>query len=156
DAVAGVRPLFEHAADTARDDKQPLAKRIAACRLLGFGPLTVASGPLEELLTPHNPSELQLAAVRALALHDDPKVAGMLLEPWTAYSPRLRREVLEALFAQPGRVAALLTASQESRVLPTQIEPARLEQLRRYPDAGLRQRAQELLASQVTADRRKV
>ena len=47
----------------------------------------------------------------------------------------------EALFARPERVARLLTAIEEKSVLAGQLEPVRLEQLREYPDAGLRQRA---------------
>jgi putative heme-binding domain-containing protein len=155
-ALTDVRPFFEQAAAAARDEKCPVGERAAAARLLGYGPFAVAAAPLQQLLAPQGPSVLQLAAVRALALQDDPKAAGLLLGPWTGYSPVLRREVLEALFARPERVAALLTAIEEKKVLPSQVEPARLEQLRKYPDAGLRQRAQALLAGQGSPDRRKV
>jgi putative membrane-bound dehydrogenase-like protein len=156
EAVAGVQPFFVQAAAAARDGKRPLGERLAAARLLGYGPFAVASGPLQELLAPQNPSELQMAAVRALALQDNAKVAELLLEPWASYSPVLRREVLEALFARPDRVAYLLTALEQKKVQPNQIEPARLEQLRKYPDAALRQRAQALLAGRGSPDRRKV
>jgi putative membrane-bound dehydrogenase-like protein len=155
-AVAGARPFFQQAAAAARDEKRPLAERVGAARLLGYGPFALASGPLEGLLAPQEPAELQMAAVRAMALHTDTKVPGLLLEPWASYSPVLRREVLEALLGRPDRIAALLTAIEKKEVLPNQIEPARLEQLRRLPDAGLRKRAQTLLAGQGSPDRRKV
>jgi putative membrane-bound dehydrogenase-like protein len=155
-AVAGARPFFEQAAAAARDEKRPLAERLEAARLLGYGPFAVAAGPLQELLAPQEPSELEMAAVRSLALQADPKVPGLLLAPWASYSPVLRREVLETLLARRDRVAALLTAVEEKKVLPNQIEPARLEQLRRLPDPELRKRARALLAGQGSPDRRKV
>jgi putative heme-binding domain-containing protein len=151
-----VQPFFERAAAAARDGKRSVADRVAAARLLGYGPFEIASTPLQELLTPQNPAELQLAAIRALSLHDDPKVAELLLAPWTSYSPTSRREVLEALFARTDRLGQLLTAIEEKKVPTAQVEPARLEQLRKHPNAAVRQRAQKLLAGSGTPDRRKV
>src|SRR5262249_29962231 len=110
DAVEKVRPFFESAAATARDEKRPLAERTRAVGLVGCGPFAVGSGPLQELLAPQQPAELQTAAVRALALHESPRVGELLLQPWSGYSPAVRREVVEALFARPDRVAALLNA----------------------------------------------
>src|SRR5207237_1381818 len=66
------------------------------------------------------------------------------------------REVLEALLARPDRVAALLSAVEEKKVQLGQIEPARLDQLRRLPEAAVRRRAQSLLAGLGSPDRRKV
>jgi putative membrane-bound dehydrogenase-like protein len=156
EAVAQARPFFERAATAARDGKRPVADRVAAARLLGYGPFDVAAAPLQELLTPQNATELQLAAIRALSVHDSPKVAELLLAPWTSYSPTSRREVLEALFARVERLGKLLTAIEDKKVPTAQVEPARLEQLRKHPDAALRQRAQKLLAGSGTPDRRKV
>jgi putative heme-binding domain-containing protein len=50
----------------------------------------------------------------------------------------------------------LLTAIEKKQVVAGQIEPARLDQLRKYPNATIRKRAQALLAGQTTPDRRKV
>jgi putative membrane-bound dehydrogenase-like protein len=155
-AVAGARPFFQQAAAVARDEKRPLAERIDAVRLLGYGPFSAAAAPLQELLAPQEPSELQMAAVRSLAVQNDPKVPELLLEPWASYSPVLRREALEALLARRDRVAALLTAVEQKKVLPNHIEPARLEQLGHLSDPALRKRAQALLAGQGSPDRRKV
>jgi putative heme-binding domain-containing protein len=99
---------------------------------------------------------LQLAAVRALSALDSAKVPEVLLSGWGGYSPTVRREVLEALFQRPARLTALLDAIEAKKVLAGQIEPVRLDQLRRHPDAKLRRRAQTLLAGQSSADRRKV
>ncbi|HKI31118.1 MAG TPA: PVC-type heme-binding CxxCH protein [Gemmataceae bacterium] len=156
DAVEKALPFFKRAAATARDAKAPAADRAGAARLLGVGPYSLAAPALQECLAPQNPAELQLAAVRALSAHDSAKVPEVLLSGWGGYSPTVRREVLEALFSRPARLSALLDAIEAKKVLGGQIEPVRLEQFRKHPDAKLRQRAQKLLAGQTSADRRKV
>jgi putative membrane-bound dehydrogenase-like protein len=155
-AVTHLRPLFERAAAVARDGRRPLPERLASVRLLGYGPFDVAAAALPDFLTPQEPADLEMAAVRALARHDNTRVAVVLLGPWTSYGPVLRREVLEALLARPDRVAALLTAVEQKKVQLGQIEPARLDQLRRLPDAALRRRALALLAGLGSPDRKKV
>jgi putative membrane-bound dehydrogenase-like protein len=156
DAVQRAQPFFKRAAITAHDGKKPIAERLAAARLLGYGPFTVAAESLQELLAPKNPSELQLAAVRALAGQDNAKVGPMLLEPWGGYSPAVRREVLEAVFARADRLGQLLDAIEKKKVLAAQLEPARVAMLRTHKDAELRKRAEKLLAGQVAPDRQKV
>jgi putative heme-binding domain-containing protein len=151
-----VRPFFEQAAATARNGKRPVAERLAAARFLGYGPFATAAPALQALLAPQSPAEVHLAAVRALGQHENTQVAALLLEPWASYGPAVRREVLEALFARPDRLEALLTAIEKKQVLAGQLEPARLEQLRKHPSAAVRKRAEKLLAGLATPDRRKV
>src|SRR5262249_52925592 len=96
------------------------------------------------------------AAVRALGSHARPEVPDLLLAAWSGYSPTVRREALEALVARPERVAALLGAVERKKVVANQIEPVRIDQLRKHPDAALRKRAVAGFASQVAPDRQKV
>jgi putative membrane-bound dehydrogenase-like protein len=156
DAIDKTRPFFTQAAATVRDEKATPADRLAAVELLGFAPDPMALSALQDLLAPQVASDLQLAAVRALSLHDTPKTGEGLLAAWAGFSPAVRREAVEALLARSGRVAQLLTAIEEKRVLPAQIEPARLQQLRKHPDAALRGRAQKLLARETAPDRKKI
>jgi putative membrane-bound dehydrogenase-like protein len=156
EAVTKALPLFERAAATVRDARASSPERASAARLLAVGPYAVAAPALQELLAPQQPAELQLAAVRALSGHDHPKVADTLLAGWNGYSPAVRREVLEAIFSQPARVTVLLDAVEKKKVLAGQIEPARMEQLRKHPNPRLRERAQALLAGEVSPDRRKI
>jgi putative membrane-bound dehydrogenase-like protein len=155
DAVTRATPFFDRAAASAADAKRPLTQRVAAAHLLGFGPFR-NTAPLQDLLAPSNPSELQRAAVRALASHDQPKVAEMLLSQWNSQGPEVRNDVLEAVFARPGRLAFLLTAIEQKKVLAAQLPPARVEQLRLHKDPELRKRATGLLASRATPERQKV
>jgi putative heme-binding domain-containing protein len=156
EAVERAGPFFTQAAATARDDKKSLDERISAIRLLGYGPFAVAGRTLPELLGPQNPKEVQFASIRSLSLFDQPKAVEMLLSAWISFSPGARREVLEALFARPERLAVLLDAIEKKQVLAGQLEPFRLEQLRKHSSAKIRTRAQTLLAGLATSDRRKV
>jgi len=155
-ALEPLRGLLVKAGEIAADEKQPLAERQKAIRLLGIRPLKENQKTLVALLTPSEAPPLQLAAVRALSQYADAQVAPLLLEEWRSYSPTIRREVVEALLARPQRVALLLDAIQAKKVQPALIEPARLEQLRNHPDAGLRKRAVKLLAAQVLPERAKI
>jgi putative membrane-bound dehydrogenase-like protein len=154
--VEQVKPVFPASAALARDEKCSTSDRVAAIRLLAYGPWNDVALPLESLLSPQNASDLQLAAVQALANQEDPKVAQIFVTSWEGYSPRIRREVLEALLARPNRVSALLDAIESKKVMAGQLEPSRLNQLRNYPNAKIRQRAEKLLAGQTSPDRQKV
>jgi putative heme-binding domain-containing protein len=154
--VAKARPFFERAAVTAADAKRPEAERLAAARLLGHGPHAVAGPALQPLLTPQHSAELQLAAVRSLSLQDNAKIADTLLEGWSGYSPLVRREVIEALFARKDRLVKLLDAVEQKKIVAGQIEMARRDQLRKHPDATLRKRAVTLLAGQAEPSRQKI
>jgi putative heme-binding domain-containing protein len=155
-AVEQAAAVFQRAAATAGDEKRTPAERLAAVRLLGHGPFTTAAPALQALLVPQQPGEVQLAAVRALSLHDGPRVPELLLAGWGGYSPAVRREVLEALFARADRLPPLLHAVEQKQVLAGQLEPFRIEQLRKHPNARIRQQAVKLLAGQASPDRQKV
>jgi putative membrane-bound dehydrogenase-like protein len=156
EAIAGVRPLFEQAANTSRDAKRSPAERIVALRLLGRGPYALAASAAEDLLNPQTPPEVQSAMVRALSLHPQPEVADLLLAAWNGYSPTVRREVVEALFARADRLPRLLDAIEQKKVLGNQLEPLRLEQLRKHANSDIRKRARRLLAGQATPQRQKI
>jgi putative heme-binding domain-containing protein len=68
----------------------------------------------------------------------------------------VRREILEASFARAERLPTLLQAIEEKKVLAGQLEPFRVEQLRKHPDAKLRQKALAIFSGQLAPDRQKV
>lgn len=156
DVVGEARSLFEKTAEMATDAKTREADRLACLRVLAYGPFdhlrTAASGAL----APQSSLAMQQAAVRALARQVHADVAGLLLSSWSSYGPTLRREVIEGLFARTDRLTSLLDAMERKDVLPVQLEPARLEQLRKHPSAAIRSRAQKLLAGLTPADRARV
>jgi putative membrane-bound dehydrogenase-like protein len=154
--VEKVGALLARAAERGRSAEVPLEERLAAVRLLAHAPWKVAGPALTALLAPESPQEIRLAAVRALAAQPSPEVAGLLLKPWRAYSPPLRREVTEALLRQPDRIRALLTEVKAGRVRPGEIDVQRRRQLLSSGPPDLRKQARELLQDSLPTDRKKV
>ncbi|MFO0877786.1 MAG: PVC-type heme-binding CxxCH protein [Gemmataceae bacterium] len=154
--VQKARTLFDRLATLARDEKRPPAVRAQAVQLLGRGPFTPLAEAAPALLAPRNPPEVQLATVRAISGQPRAEVAGLLLEAWPSAGPTVRREMIEALFGRQERLAALVAAMEKKQVLPTQVDPLRLAQLRKHPDATLRARATKALAGMQTPQRAKV
>jgi putative membrane-bound dehydrogenase-like protein len=156
EAMDKVRPFFQMFALVVKDSKAELPGRLAAAQMLGYGPDATALAALQELLAPQNPAELQLAGIRALSLHENSRIADLLLASWSSYSPAVRREVVEVMFARSERLPVLLKAIREKKVLAGQLEPFRLQQLRKLPNRQLRAEAVALLAGEVAADRQKI
>jgi putative membrane-bound dehydrogenase-like protein len=156
DGLEMARTFFAAARVRASNPRRTPAERVAALRILADGPFTKAEAAAAELLTPQTPPEVQLAAARMIALHENSGVAGLLLASWAGYSPAVRREVLEGLFARPDRLTTLLDAIAAKKVLGVQIEPQRLEQLRRHPNAAIRKRSETVLTGQAAPERRQV
>jgi len=156
EAVARAEPFFKRAATAALDEKRPPAERVSATRLLSSGPFAIAAPPLQQMLSPQSPADLQLAAVRALSVQDNPKVPELLLAQWGSFGPAVRREVLEALFGRADRLRQLLDSIEQKKVLASQLEPARVDLLRKHPDVKVRERALKLLAGRAAPDRQKI
>ena len=156
ESVRGILPLFRRAAAVAVDPKADLAERATALRRLGYGPFAIGVDALAAALNPQNPPELQTAAIRSLAVHNNARVAALILDHWDEYGPTVRREAIEALCARTDRLNKLLDAIAAKRVSAAQIEAARRQQILRIPNAAIRKRATELFANAGNPDRRKV
>jgi putative membrane-bound dehydrogenase-like protein len=121
--------------------------RIAAMRLIGVGPYTIAdSGDL--LLLPlgsGQPEAVQSAAIAALGHFDDSRIAPALIQRWRVLTPRLRKEAASALLARAGRVGAVLTALEAGQIDRTDLSPVQVNFLRTYRDPAIGQRAVKLL-----------
>jgi len=150
-----IRPVFQRSLKKSHDDKRNPGERAAAIGLLAYGPFTDAA-LLQDLLDPKNPLEVQLAVVRTLSIQDDVRAADMLLASWSGYSPVIRREVLEALFARKDRLLHLLDALEKKTILAAHLDPARVQQLKNHPNAQIRTKAEALLQGQIEADRKKI
>jgi putative membrane-bound dehydrogenase-like protein len=155
EAVKSLLPVFHDALGRAQDVSRTPEERVSALRLVGFGPFPDAKA-MAEFLEPKTPVEIQRAAIRALSKMDHPKVADLLLEPWATYGPQSRREVAEALFANPQRLRQLLKAMETKKVMAAHLEPARLDFLRNHRDPDIRRQAQSVLAGQIKPDRKNI
>lgn len=140
DVMPKLRARFETAAKTARDEKAEAAERVRAAALLAYGPFDSAAG-LAEVLTPATPGDVQLAAVRALAAHTDPKVSELLLKGWSGYGPAVRREAMEAMLARADRALKLLAAVEAKTVSATEFSPTQVQALHFHLNPTVRAKA---------------
>jgi putative heme-binding domain-containing protein len=129
----------------ANDDGQPEAARVQAVRSLATAPYQVAHDILPDLLAARQPASVQIAAVQTLGRFQEPEVADLIVDAWPGFSPSVRGEAAEALFARPERIRTLLTAVEERVIQPSQLDPARVAFLLNHPDAAIRTTAESLL-----------
>jgi putative heme-binding domain-containing protein len=148
--IAAMKPL-------ASDPAKPVDRRITAVGFLAFTSFDQAGETLLELVEPHQPTAVQSAAVHALGVQHDGRVASSLLAAprFATYTPALRDEVLSAMIAQTYHLPGLLTAIEEGSVPSGAIAALSRRQLTQHRDAEIRRRAQALFGT-VAGDRAKV
>ena len=105
EAIAAV--LAEAPSVAVDRDGANVPERTEAIGLLSWAPQEDALTALGSLLTPDEPAEIQLAAVRSLSLHTGQHVGRILVDSWRSYSPAVRREAVEVLFSREGTIAAV-------------------------------------------------
>jgi putative membrane-bound dehydrogenase-like protein len=154
-AAALLAGLLAEARATAVDEKRSQAARAAAVRSLRFAPFEHVQTLLAALLAARQAPEVQQAAVETLARFEDARVSTILLQAWRAMSPKLRATAAEVLLARPSWAAAFLGAAEQGIVGRADVDPARLELLKNYPDATVRARAARVLAGARVQDPRR-
>lgn len=152
-AAAWLDRLFQDAATRAPDATFPAEQRVKAITLLGRGDFEAARTILPPLLDPHQPLDVQGAALRALAGFDRPEVADLLLAPWKGYTPPLRSEVVGFLLGRRTWITPLLNAVKRGIVPAGQIPPTRRALLLQDSDPAILEQAQALLGAEAPGPR---
>jgi putative membrane-bound dehydrogenase-like protein len=141
-----VEAIVADARKTAGDASRSSSARASALRTLRFAPFGEVVGLLTAALESRQPPAVQTAAMDTLARFDDPRVAAILLDAWPRLSPRLRASAAEAVFARPAWIGAFLDAVEKGSIARSDVDPARLELLKTYPDEAVRSRAGRVLS----------
>jgi putative heme-binding domain-containing protein len=115
--------------------------------LLRFATFEEVSALLAELLGTRQPPVVQTAAIDTLARFDDIRAASILLRAWAEMSPKPRATAAEALFARPVWAEAFLDAVENGAVGRADVDPSRLELLKKYPVAAVRARAVRIFSA---------
>jgi putative membrane-bound dehydrogenase-like protein len=139
--------LMANARTTAMDGDASIAARTAAVHSLQFAGLPDVEGALTELLAPRHPASVQAEAIETLARFNDARVPAIFLRGWAQMSPKLRATAAEALFSRPAWLNAFLDAVEKGTIARADVDAARLELLKSYPDAAVRARAGRLFAA---------
>src|SRR5207237_818895 len=148
--------IFQRAGALALNNDSPEAIRIEAAQLMGLTTFEHANPTLASLLDLTRPQPLELAAINTLGRFNRPEVSAELIQRWPSFTPQLRSAALSVLLARPERVAALLTALQESVIRPADLSTTQIKFLCSHRDQHTRQRALEILGSAVPAAREEI
>jgi putative heme-binding domain-containing protein len=148
--------LFETARRDALDEKTPPQRRKEAVHRLRFGAFGEAQPVLAELLRPAQAADMQAAALATLATFTSPEVADLLVQRWPGLSPSLRSQAAEALFSREAWIPALLTAVEQGRIAPGDLQPGRLKLLAETGDAAIREQARRILDQTQSSQRGEV
>jgi putative membrane-bound dehydrogenase-like protein len=149
-----VETVLVRASVLALDENAPLDLRLAAIGLMGHTDYRSAGKTLESLLAPRHLSEVQIAAVRALAEH----VPAGLVEPkrWLAFTPQVREEVLAVLLTDEKQTLVLLDALENGSIAVTAVGPSRRNRLTNHRNAAIQKRARGLFAAVDSGNRMQV
>jgi putative heme-binding domain-containing protein len=94
----------------------PADLRADAVRLLGLIEPAPRKELFQRLIGPHEPDEVQAAAVQSLGRIPGDEVGVLLLARWRTLSAPVRSEAADALLADPGRTRLLLAALRAGQV----------------------------------------
>lgn len=146
DSGSLIDDLLAVARQTAANERASVADRLAAVETLGLSDLATERKLLGSLLESRQPQPVQSAALRTLSRFAGADVAKVVLSNWQGYSPAVRAQATEVLFARPERLQMLLDAIESGEARPQDLEPARIQFLRQHKQAEIRSRAEKLLA----------
>ncbi len=155
-AGAILKDLLADATRTAADDKADPAARATAVRTLTLAPFAETKPLLAKCLDVRQPQPVHLAALEVLARYDSADVPALVLAAWPSMSPKIRATAVETLLARPAWVHAFLDAVEKKVVLPTDLEPARVQLLLKSPDEKVRTRVAKLFAGNGPSKRQDV
>jgi putative membrane-bound dehydrogenase-like protein len=137
--------LIEESREQAVDDALPAETRAEAIRSLATASYEVARAVLPELLEARQPRDVQVAAIQTLSRFREEEIAPMIIEAWRGFSPGVRNEAAEALFARTERLARLLDAMERGVIQSSHLAPARIQFLLTHPEPRIRGEAKRLL-----------
>ena len=158
EARTRVEAVLSRSSTLALDEKAAADQRLAAIGLLGQTDLSSAGKTLESLLAPQHPSEIQVAAVRALSQLSDRAAAAALVDRdrWLAFTPEVRETVLSVLMSDERHALVLLDALEKGSIAATALGSSRRNRLRNHRDAAVQKRAVALFAAVDAGDRMRV
>ncbi len=139
--------LLASAREIAANASADPALRAAAIQSLALSDFATERSLLARVLNSREPQQVQSAALATLARFTDTEVGDLVLANWTSYSPTIRAQATEVLFARPDRLTALLNAIESGQVRPQDLEPARVKALREHNTQAIQSRAEKLLAN---------
>ncbi len=157
-AMERVKIALARSATMAMDESAGSDQRLAAIRLLGHTDYSLAGKTLVDLLAAQYSSEIQVAAVRALAQLPDRAAVTILVDArrWQGFTPQLREAVLSLLMTSDRQTLVLLDALEQNSISGTDLGASRRSRLMNHQNPEIQTRARGLLAAAESGDRMQV
>jgi putative heme-binding domain-containing protein len=157
-ARSRVEAVVQRASDLSLDARAPVDRRLAAIALLGHTTYASAGTALQGLLVPRHSSEVQVAALRALAQLPEREGAASLVQSdrWQAFTPEVREAVLSVLLTEEQLTEVLLDALERKQIAAATLGASRRSRLMNHRNAAVQARARGLLAAVESGDRMQV
>ena len=140
-----VASAVKRAATVAESSEADADHRVDSIGLLTLAGPAAHESMLKKLVDPHEPQEVQVAAVHAIGQLEDEDVGVFLLKNWRAMTSPVRTEAVEALFGEAPRVRLLLDAVRNGEVQSWTISASQKYRLLTHPDESIRADAEKLL-----------
>ena len=140
------------------DNAAAMELRLSAIAFMAHTDYSLAGPFLERLLATHLPSQIQIAAVRALAqLHDDRAISTLVnAARWATFTPAVREAVFSSLLGDAQHTLTLLSALEQGSIPITAVGPSRRARLLNHRDDDIRERARRAFAAVTSGDRMQV
>ncbi len=153
-AFSAITNLLDESRQLVFAAAAPVEQRVAAIRLLARQPQLVTSDleQLASLLRPDVPIQIQQSVVARLAELNDQRVPQILIANWPSHGPQIRQQIIDVLLNRPAWGSVLCDQLQAGVITSASLSSAQQSALRQHRDAGIRDRANELLG-QISSDR---
>jgi putative membrane-bound dehydrogenase-like protein len=156
DGGADLAPVFVRVSEAATNRNAKLRTRVAAIETLEFAHRELSDATLTKCLTAGEPSEVQVAALRALAKHPSAESAGVVVAHWEDYDPAARSVALELLIARPDQLTVLLQAVQSGKVPASAFSPSQVQAILQHKDRPIAELGKAVLVSVIPPSREEV
>ncbi len=151
---AGLKSLIDQSGKTAEDDKALVGNRVLAIKILGLNPNGLPFLLLGEMIGPHPPAEIQLAAAEGLLRSKEPAATEVLLKNWEIMSPRVHAATETAFLSNKEHLVTLMKAIESGNINEERISRDMQNRLTRHSDSSISTTAKKLFPH--SGDREKV
>jgi putative heme-binding domain-containing protein len=142
-----IEDLVAASLQVAVDDDAELAARVAAVNQLAMGKFAAVAPTLGELIAPHQPQEVQAAALAALGQFSEGDISEPVVAAWRGMSPALRLQGADLLLSRAATAAALVAAVESGQLTSRYLDPSTIQRLKTHADAAVRERAAQAFAA---------
>ncbi len=155
-AADATRAILQRALKIVENQELPAAQRAAAVRELSLGDFNSLKDVFSELLMPHQPAQLQAAALATLGGFSHRDVAGVVIEQWSGLSPSLRTRAGDLLASRAEWARVWIAAIRDRRIPSGDVSAAQLKRLASLGDPELTKLVKPLMAGSMNPDRQAV